>query len=265
MITCPNCAHHNPEGATQCEACYTPLPELIACPGCGAKVAISANFCGQCGYALQSQTPAQQGASPIQVGSDSLGSNSLGSDSASQPTIAPQSFLQAVSPVAATQNLSSETGASSPAAPQPTPALQPQSVQSVQSGETPTASILTHANSPGQSVTRLQQFSARLIHLQSGTPVELPSHLPLLHLGKPNSRIPPDIDISGFADSDIVSRVHADIRIEGDRYYLEDIGSTNGTYVNNLPLRPGNRHQLRPGDRISLGKGDKVSFLFQLS
>ncbi|HBK23052.1 MAG TPA: phosphopeptide-binding protein, partial [Planktothrix sp. UBA10369] len=26
MIVCPNCSHPNPEGATQCEACYTPLP-----------------------------------------------------------------------------------------------------------------------------------------------------------------------------------------------------------------------------------------------
>ncbi|MFO5492420.1 MAG: FHA domain-containing protein, partial [Cuspidothrix sp.] len=44
-----------------------------------------------------------------------------------------------------------------------------------------------------------------------------------------------------------------------------DVGSSNGTYINNLPLLPGNRHRLRPGDRISLGKGDLVTFLFQLS
>ncbi|MEO1186220.1 MAG: zinc ribbon domain-containing protein, partial [Cyanobacteria bacterium J06636_27] len=26
MIVCPNCNHPNPDGAVQCEACYTPLP-----------------------------------------------------------------------------------------------------------------------------------------------------------------------------------------------------------------------------------------------
>jgi pSer/pThr/pTyr-binding forkhead associated (FHA) protein len=77
--------------------------------------------------------------------------------------------------------------------------------------------------------------------------------------------IPPDIDVSGFPDSDIVSRIHADIRAEGGSFYFEDTGSSNGTYINNLPLPAGNRHKLRAGDRISLGKGDKVSFVFQVS
>jgi len=53
--------------------------------------------------------------------------------------------------------------------------------------------------------------------------------------------------------------------VEGDACYLEDVGSSNGTYVNNTPLPKGNRHRLRPGDRISLGKGDLVTFLFQIS
>ena len=87
----------------------------------------------------------------------------------------------------------------------------------------------------------------------------------MIHIGKPNDRIPPDIDVSGFSNSEIVSRIHADIRVEGDSHYIEDVGSSNGTYINNSPLLPGNRHRLRPGDRISLGKGDLVTFLFQLA
>jgi pSer/pThr/pTyr-binding forkhead associated (FHA) protein len=113
--------------------------------------------------------------------------------------------------------------------------------------------------------TQLQQQTARLLHTQTNTEIELPQNLPVIHLGKPNDRIPPDIDISGFPNSEIVSRIHADIRLEGDAYYIEDVGSSNGTYINNLPLPMGNRHRLRPGDRIALGKGDKVTFLFQLS
>jgi len=113
--------------------------------------------------------------------------------------------------------------------------------------------------------TQLQQVVARLFHVQANQEIELPQNVSVVHIGKPNDRIPPDIDVSGFANSEIVSRIHADIRIEGDACYLEDAGSSNGTYVNNLPLLPGNRHRLRPGDRISLGKGDLVTFLFQLS
>ncbi|HHP7245543.1 MAG TPA: FHA domain-containing protein, partial [Elainellaceae cyanobacterium] len=107
--------------------------------------------------------------------------------------------------------------------------------------------------------------AAQLIHIRTDTPIEIPPHLSVAHVGKPNDRIPPDIDVSGFPDSEVVSRVHADIRIEAGIYYIEDVGSSNGTYINNIALPIGNRHRLRPGDRIALGKGDKVSFLFQLS
>ncbi|MGL5792918.1 MAG: FHA domain-containing protein [Waterburya sp.] len=113
--------------------------------------------------------------------------------------------------------------------------------------------------------TQLQIQTASLLHLQSNTNIPLPDNLNVVHIGKPNGQIPPDIDVAGFPDSEVVSRVHADIRIEGDAYYIEDIGSSNGTYVNHAPLVPGNRHRLRAGDRVALGKGDLVTFIFQLN
>jgi pSer/pThr/pTyr-binding forkhead associated (FHA) protein len=112
--------------------------------------------------------------------------------------------------------------------------------------------------------TQLQVPTAKLLHVQTDTPIELTPGLSVIHMGKPNDRIPPDIDLAGYPNSEIVSRIHADIRIEGDAYYIEDVGSSNGTYVNNSPLAVGSRHRLRSGDRIAFGKGDKVSFLFQV-
>lgn len=47
-----------------------------------------------------------------------------------------------------------------------------------------------------------------------------------------------------------VSRRHAQLRYEEGVFVLEDLGSTNGTLVNNVPV--GDR-QLAPGDRIRLG------------
>ena len=112
--------------------------------------------------------------------------------------------------------------------------------------------------------TQLQIQTATLLHLQSNTTIEIPSGLDVVHIGKPNGQIPPDIDVAGFPDSEVVSRVHADIRIEGDAYFIEDVGSSNGTYINHAPLLQGNRHRLRAGDRIAMGKGDLVTFIFQL-
>ncbi|MGV2829993.1 FHA domain-containing protein [Myxosarcina sp. GI1(2024)] len=114
------------------------------------------------------------------------------------------------------------------------------------------------------SATQLQTFNISLLHVQTNTVLKIPQDLDVIHIGKPNSKIPPDIDVSGFANSEIVSRIHADLRVEGDLYFLEDAGSSNGTYINHLPLIPGNRHRLRAGDRIALGKGDLVSFIFQM-
>ncbi len=120
------------------------------------------------------------------------------------------------------------------------------------------------ANAPANlGSTQLQVNQAQLLHTQTNSAIELPNQLTIIQLGKPNDRIPPTIDVSGFPDSEIVSRVHASIRVEGDVYYIEDVGSSNGTYINNMPLPPGNRHRLRAGDRIALGKGDKVTFIFQ--
>ncbi|MEL7078776.1 MAG: FHA domain-containing protein [Cyanobacteria bacterium J06648_1] len=135
----------------------------------------------------------------------------------------------------------------------------------VDSSESKAPQTVTVGMEAMSGVTQLQVQKATLLHLQSNTTIEIPDDLDVVHFGKPNGQIPPDIDVSGFPDSEVVSRVHADIRIEGDVYYVEDTGSSNGTYINHSPLQKGNRHRLRPGDRLALGKGDLVTFIFQLS
>jgi diguanylate cyclase (GGDEF)-like protein len=47
-----------------------------------------------------------------------------------------------------------------------------------------------------------------------------------------------------------VSRHHCEISREGNRYFLEDLGSTNRTYLNGKPIR---REELHDGDQISVG------------
>ena len=117
---------------------------------------------------------------------------------------------------------------------------------------------------PLGAATQLQTQKASLLHVQTNTKLEIAYNLDVIHIGKPNSQIPPDIDVAGFPDSEVVSRIHADIRVEGDAYFIEDVGSSNGTYINHTPLLKGNRHRLRAGDRIALGKGDLVTFIFQI-
>lgn len=210
MIRCPNCEHHNPDGAVQCEACYTPLPQQAQCRNCGAMLLTNATFCGQCGIQSPFENPSEEESPP-------------------PPPVAPMppsppDIVEVSSPP-----------------PPPPPVTSP------------------------KEATQLQKQTPRLFHQQTQTTLELPQGLAVIHLGKPNDQIPPDIDVSGFPHADIVSRRHADIRVEGDIFYIEDVGSSNGTYINHQVLSPGDRHRLQDGDRISLGKGDLVTFIFQLS
>lgn len=50
---------------------------------------------------------------------------------------------------------------------------------------------------------------------------------------------------------DCVSRRHAELRRDGERWFLRDLGSSNGTRVNGI--RVIEEAELRPGDRLSLG------------
>jgi ribosomal protein L40E len=258
-IVCPNCHHQNPEGANQCEACYTPLPATTTCPDCGASVQADATFCGQCGFNLRPGASTQEPETVVAEASaipPTVVSPVVSNLVSSAPLMAPEPL---VNQVVASPNLE-KSGAEIPVASELEIPISPSVAQFV-----PQTSPSTVVPVAGAAKTQLQQQKAQLIHIQSNTPIELLANFLIIHIGKPNELIPPDVDVSGFPNSEVVSRHHADIRVEGDAYYIEDVGSSNGTYINNTPLLKGNRHRLRPGDRVALGKGDLVSFLFQLS
>ena len=62
-------------------------------------------------------------------------------------------------------------------------------------------------------------------------------------------------------DNDSVSRRHAEISYANGQYVLLDVGSANGTFVNDVRLEPGSVHILKPGDQLRFGK---VNFAFKL-
>jgi tRNA A-37 threonylcarbamoyl transferase component Bud32 len=71
----------------------------------------------------------------------------------------------------------------------------------------------------------------------------------------PQSNIFPDIDLSRFDPETKISRRHARIWREGDTFLLEDLGSVNGTVVNEaVRLGPRQPRPLANGDRLRLGE-----------
>ncbi len=71
---------------------------------------------------------------------------------------------------------------------------------------------------------------------------------------------PVDIDLSGLPNAQYVSRKHARIFFKDGMYWVEDLGSTNGVFVNqgSRILKP---TPLKPGDRISFAT---LTFIFQV-
>ena len=55
-----------------------------------------------------------------------------------------------------------------------------------------------------------------------------------------------------------VSREHAWIERQDDRYFIKDNQSTVSTYVNGARVRPGERRELRPSDEVTLGTVDLI-------
>jgi hypothetical protein len=65
----------------------------------------------------------------------------------------------------------------------------------------------------------------------------------------------PDVDLDAYDADAKVSRRHARILFRNGSHLVEDLGSTNGTFVNRgRRLLPGSPHTLTDGDEIIVGK-----------
>lgn len=65
----------------------------------------------------------------------------------------------------------------------------------------------------------------------------------------------PDVDLDAHDPEAKVSRRHARILFTNGSYMIEDLGSTNGTFVNRgRRLIPGNPQKLQDGDEVIVGK-----------
>jgi eukaryotic-like serine/threonine-protein kinase len=77
----------------------------------------------------------------------------------------------------------------------------------------------------------------------------------LLGRTDPHSNIFPEIDLSRFDPETKVSRRHARIWVEGETFLVEDLGSVNGTVINDsVRLAPRQPRVLDSGDKLRVGE-----------
>jgi len=86
--------------------------------------------------------------------------------------------------------------------------------------------------------------------------VHVALHKPI-HVGRldPGGNVFPEIDLTADGGVELgVSRRHARILKREQRIFVEDLGSSNGTYVNGQKLAPYFPEVLSDGDELRLGK-----------
>jgi len=98
----------------------------------------------------------------------------------------------------------------------------------------------------------------------AGVPVVVPLRTTSVLVGRTSRsrNIHPDIDLT--TDNGI-SRRHCQLTTDGTRWWVEDLGSSNGTYVGastgplpTVPVRPGEKREIGPDERVYLGAWSRV-------
>jgi pSer/pThr/pTyr-binding forkhead associated (FHA) protein len=127
--------------------------------------------------------------------------------------------------------------------------------ESVPEEELPTSRANPWATGAGEDEEDEKPTTLRIIISESGRQVQLPA-APEIYLGRLDAihGLFPDLDLTvdGGPEGG-VSRRHARILQEGNRFLIEDVGSANGTFLNGQRLTPYLPHPLQKGDKLQLG------------
>jgi hypothetical protein len=96
----------------------------------------------------------------------------------------------------------------------------------------------------------------KLIDAASSSEIALPQRAEIT-VGRPDpvTGLAPDVDLSTLDTMRSVSRRHAKLfRQENDFFVCEEVGTANGTFVNQDRIKTGDRVPLKDGDQVSFGR-----------
>jgi len=123
------------------------------------------------------------------------------------------------------------------------------------------AEIIPPASTPEPSMEiaparELGVVWGKLIVGETGAEILLPTGKSELLIGRsdPVRNVFPDVDLTLHGgEISGVSRMHARLEMQGAEKTIEDLNSTNYTFLNRQKLEPGQRYPIHPGDEIRLG------------
>jgi len=201
---------------------------MITCDRCQTENIEGSQYCDECGAALSAAGTA-------------VGRRHVTEESAA---------------VAEPEPLTADSGAARRAPAEVRPASQPHAFASSAASVAGRARGHEDSAPPRRDPTAVPHAKL-VIHRGRSVGKEFPMCEDESHIGRwdADGGIFPDVDLDSDDPEAKVSRRHARITRRSGVYYIEDLGSTNGTFVNRgRRLLPGDRQPLRDGDEVIVGK-----------
>ncbi len=290
MTVCPNCGNEAQDTAVFCDQCGTRLkepevvatavaesaqpvePEGVRCAACGYPNVPGELFCENCGVPLEALEP--EPAVATEPAEAVPAAETVETPVEAPPAAEIAETLAEAPPAAETVETPVKTAPAEPAeaaempvapevaveAPAPVGATCPACGASVGADDEfcdDCGAALKEAEAPAVEAEVVPAVAGpRLVVADTGAEIPLPAGDEVL-IGRedPISGIFPDIDLTPHGGEEGgVSRKHVRIRAQDGRYTVEDLNSTNFTFVNRQRLAPGSPQPVKDGDELRLGR-----------
>jgi hypothetical protein len=247
------------------------------CPACGAQISADEAFCADCGASLAQppippepvpvlapeveEAPPEAAPEPVV---EEVAPEPVVEEVAPEPVVeevAPEPVVEEAVPVPAVDEVEPEPAAEAAPPPVEAPSACPACGAEIEAGDAFCSSCgaaIAAAPAPAEELPTPPPPPAgpRLVVAASGAEIPLPT-AEQISIGRedPVSGVFPDVDLTPHGGEEGgVSRMHAHLVVEGDSYFLEDLDSTNFTFVNKQKLTPKMRQPLNDGDEIRCGR-----------
>jgi predicted nucleic acid-binding Zn ribbon protein len=247
-------------------------PQDLYCPTCGAEVEPGESFCANCGASLDMAAPQPEivpeepifdetplPAAPeveeaevvieeVVIEAPETGVTETGVPEAGVPAAADDELR---CPICGANIMPDQAFCASCGA-----ALKPEPAPEAAAAPVEPEPVVVSDAVPAPAVSPAPGGAAYVEIADSGAQIPLVDQ-PTLSVGRLDeiSGIYPDIDLTPHGGDDAgVSRRHAQLIQEDDAWYVLDLDSTNGTFVNGVELTPKTRSLLSDGDQITMGE-----------